>query len=580
MIPVAYAIPALLAIVEPTAGAYEKIRSGDYLSRELMLCAAAVLLFITGLYTEAVLLLLLSFLVSFLETRFFSDSTSKNDISEILPQYAVLVTEEGTERIDPSAVLPGDILLVRAGERIPLDGVIIDGITTVDTAAISGQRSPWAVNVGYRVYSGCKNLTSDIKIKVSRPYEQSTVKRIVQLATSAGEFPSEQEHLSARFQRIFIPAAAALAFFIGVVLPLFRGAWSAHLQRAAVLLTAAGMMTESFAISRIYGRAISLAEKFGIFAKGKDCLETIAQAETFIFDKTGSITEGRYAVTDVHPVKMSERQLLTIAAAGESFSRHPIAAAIREAAGKLDDRVAKATKLREIPGRGISALVGGRQLLIGNAALMEEHGIRFSIPNGSGIAVHVCVDTRYCGYIMLTDKVRRRAFDALETLRVNGVKKLVLLTGDVISVARPIASRLNFDMLRAELNPEEKAKAVSYLMKNKGARSTIAFVGDGENSGKIMTNADVGIAMGSLGSDRALACADIMIMDRDIFKIPKTLTISRLARRAALENFAVGAGVDLLLALLGVLGVISPLVAEILCAVLCVALLANTQRIR
>ena len=581
MVPAAYAIPALLAITEHAAAAYEKIRSGEYLNRPLLCCAAAVLLFATKLYTESVLLLILAYAAAYMERRLSEQSAGERaKTAEILPQYAILVTEEGNERVDPAAVNPGDILLVPAGERIPLDGVIVDGITTIDTAAVSGQRSPWAVNVGYKVYSGCRNLTSDIRMRVSRPYEQSTAKRIVKVAEAAADFPPEQERAAERCQRILIPAMLGLALLVGLLLPLFRGEWLYHGRRAAVALIAACMLTHSFSISLLYSRALSVMEALGVFSKGKDCLESIARAETMIFDKTGTITEGRYTVTDVYPVKMSEKQLLTIAAAGESFSRHPIAAAIREAAGKLDERVAKATKLYEIPGRGISAIVGGRRILVGNAALLEEYGIKYNIPSHPGTAIHVSVDTRYCGYIMVTDKVRRRAFDALETLRVNGIKKLVLLTGDVISVARPIASRLNFDMLRAELKPEDKVKAVNYLMKNKGTHSTIVFVGDGENSGKIMSHADTGIAMGSLGSDSALASADVMVMDRDIFKITRLLTVSRLVYRAGLENFAAGAGGCALLVILGIFGVISPLAAELLGFLLSTALLANTFRIK
>ena len=581
MIPAAYAIPALLAMTEHAARACEEIRAGAYINSPLLYCAAAVLLFAARLYPEAVLLLLLGFAVQSVEKAFVDLSEAeRKKTAEILPQYAVLVTEEGTSRVDPATVMPGDILLVSAGERIPLDGVIVDGITTIDTAAVSGQRSPWAVNVGYRVYSGCKNLTSDIQIKVSRPYEQSTARRIVQVAESAPAFPTELEAAAKKLQRYYIPALLVLTLLVGVVLPIFRGGWLLHLRRASVFLIAASTLLDGFAISLLYRRALSGVEKIGVFAKGTDCLESIARSETVIFDKTGTITEGRYTVTDVYPVKMSEKQLLTIAAAGEGFSRHPIAAAIREAAGRLDERVAKATRLHEIPGRGVSAIVGGRQVLVGNAALLEEYGIRYAIPSHPGVAVHVSVDNRYCGYIMVTDKVRRRAFDALENLRVNGVKKLVLLTGDVISVARPIASRLNFDMLRAELKPEDKVKAVNYLMKNKGVRSAIVFVGDGENSGRIMSHADVGIAMGSLGSDSALASADVMIMDRDIFKLPKILTISRLAWRAALENFAAGVGINALMALLGAFGVISPLAAELVSFLLCVVLLANSLRIK
>ena len=581
MVPAACAVPALLCLVEHAGNAWEGVKAGRRLNDALLSCVAAVALFATGLYTESVLLLLLTSAVNFAVKRLSERAEAEQArISEIMPQYATLLTEDGAERVDPATVNPGDIILVRAGERIPLDGVITEGITTIDTMAVSGQRSPWAVNTGYKVYSGCRNLTSDIEIRVSRPLAQSTGRGVVRITEAASDFPSEQETMAARFQKYFTPTVTALALLVGLVLPIFRGAWIAYIRRAAVLLITARAAGDAFGIPLIYRRALALATAMGVFVKGKDCLESMARAETVIFDKTGTITEGRYAVTDAFPVQMSEKQLLTIAAAAESFSRHPISAAIREAAGSLDERMVKAVKIKEVPGRGISAFVGKRQVYVGNAALLEEHGIRCNIPARPGTAIHVSVDEHYCGYLLVADKVRRRAFDALETLRINGVKKLVLLTGDVISVARPVASRLNFDMLRAELKPEDKAKAVSYLMKNKGQRSTIAFVGEGENSGRILTGADVGIAMGSLGSDQALVNADVLIMDRDIFKVPKVFSISRTAFRVSMENFAAGAGTGVLAVLLGVFGVLSPLAAEILCFVLSSVLLANILRIK
>lgn len=581
MVPAAFAVPLLFAAAEHVLRAFGEIRNRRYVNDSLLTCLAAVLLFATGLYTEAALLLILTTVVLYLETRFAEKSAREEArISAILPRSAALLSEEGEQRVDPAAVQPGDILLVRAGERIPLDGVVTEGITTIDTAAVSGQRSPWAVNAGYKVYAGCRNLTSDIKIRVLRPYDRSTGPKLVQIAEAAAGFDAEQEVRAAAFRRYYTPAAAGLALVLGLFVPIFRGGWVLWLRRAAVLLILGRTAADGFAIPLIYRKSLSLASALGVFVKGKDCLEAMARAETVIFDKTGAITEGRYAVTDAFPVKMSERQLLAIAAAAESFSRHPIAAAIRDAVGELDERMVRAVKIREIPGRGVSAFLGKRQVYVGNAALLEEHGIRYTVPARPGTAIHVAVDEHYCGYLLVTDKVRRRAFDALETLRVNGVKKLVLLTGDVMSVARPIASRLNFDMLRAELRPEEKAKAVGYLMKNKGQHSTIAFVGEGENSGRLLRGADVGIAMGSLGSDQALAAADVMIMDRDIFKVPKIFMLSRTAFRAAVENFALGTGGSALLALLGVFGALSPLAAVILSAVLSMLLLLNTLRIR
>jgi Cd2+/Zn2+-exporting ATPase len=501
-------------------------------------------------------------------------------VSALLPNTVSVLTEEGTEQREIDDVLPGEIILVAAGERIPLDGVITEGITTIDTALISGQRSPWAVNVGYRVYAGCRNLTSNIKIRVSRSAEQSTGSRIVRVARNAEDFPSQQESLVSTVVKLYTPAILLLAVIIGFVVPVFRGGWQEHLRRASVLMLVSRPASVLLCLPLLYQKALALAGGIGVFVKGKDCLEAMAKTETLVFDKTGTITEGRFTVTDVFPVNMSEKQLLTIAAAAESFSRHPIAVAIREAVGRLDERIVKSVRIREIPGRGISAIVGSRRVFVGNAALLEDNGLRFEIPSRPGVAVHVAVDGQYCGHILVADKVRRRAFDALETLRINGVKKLVLLTGDVLSVARPVASRLNFDMLRSEQTPPDKAKAVAYLMKNKGSRATIAVVGDGENSGKLLTGADVGIAMGSLGSDSAFACADVMIMDKDIFKIPKMLIYSRTAYRIAWENAALSAGVALLFVALGLFNMTSPLVTEIAHFILGILLLFNTLRLK
>ena len=581
MIPVGNLIPFLLAGVGIAVSAAGKLKERDFFCNELLTLLAAVLLFVLAHYFEAVLLLILTSICHMAEEYLRVKSRRELDeILNILPDSAQLVTDEGIARVSPDEVRPGDVILVSAGERIPLDGVILEGITTVDTAAISGQRSPWAVNEGYRVYSGCINLTSDIRVRVTRPFSHSTVNKLVRAAKSAVEFPSEQEHNAATVNAVYSPAMLVMALVIGVLVPLFRGGWAEYALRAAVVLIAARTVADVFSIPVAYRSAIALAAKMGVFIKGEDCIEAVARTETMVFDKTGTITEGRYTVTDVFPVKMSEQQLLNIAAMAESFSRHPIAAAIREAAGKVDSRLLKVIKVKEIPGRGVSAFVGERQVYVGNAALMTEHGVPYSVPDKSGSAVHVAVDSRYCGYIMVADKVRRRAFDALEGIRISGVDKMVLLTGDVHSVARPLASRLNFDMLRAELKPEEKARAIDYLMDNKGEHASITFVGAGDNDGGVMTKADVGIAMGALGSDMALAAADILIMDRDIMKVPRIVSLCKQVYSVSWQNFFGGMIMHLLILVFGLLGTFSPLAAEVLSAIIYLAVLANTMRVR
>ena len=576
-----YILPLLIVGADLVWIAVRRIRQGEYFCAECVALLAAVLLLASAHGAEAVLLLILLRAAKLLE-QFLNDKNDRTlqDVYSMKPEHASLVTEDGIRQIRPEEAKVGDILFVAAGERIPLDGVITEGITTIDTASISGQRSPWAVNEGYRVYSGCVNLTSDVKIRVTREYEQSTVNSILKMLLAAPDFPSEQKNRLGRVMIFYTLGVAVLALLLGLIVPIFRGQWAQQLARAAILLISICFAAESFALPLAYRKGIALAAKGGIFVKGEDCLEALAKADTVVFDKTGTITEGRYSVTQVVPEVLGEHELLTVAAMAESFSRHPIAAAIREAAGKLDSRLLKVIKIREIPGRGVSAFIGERQVYVGNAALLEEHGIKCALPKKPGTAVHVAVGEQYCGHILVADKVRRRAFDALEGLRVNGIEKLVLLTGDVLSAARPIASRLNFDMLRAELRPEDKANAVEYLMDNKGETATIAFVGDGENDRQIMSRADAAIAMGALGSEAALAAADVLIMDKDIMKVPRIVGLSKGIFRVVRENLLAGAAVSLLLILLGAFGVISPLAAELIMFVLWAAVLLNTLRIQ
>ena len=581
MRPAAYAVPLLLAFAPIMLASGTSIREKRFFSNELLTIAAGILLFSCGLYPEAVLLAILFSSTKLAEDVFHDKSRKAMDsVLAMLPDKALVMGEDGPERRDPRDVVPGEILFVPAGEKIPLDGVIVEGITTVDTASVSGQRSPWAVNEGYRVYSGCMNLTSDIKVRATKPFEQSAAASICRIAREAEDFKTEQENQARRFNSFYVLSIVALAVLTGLVFPLFKGNWVPHLCRAAALLIAARPVTDAFSIPLAYRKGLALSAKIGVFSKGEDCFESMARAETVVFDKTGTITEGRFTVTDVAPKQMSEHKLLVIAAAAESFSRHPVAVAIREAAGSVDKRLLQVIKVEETPGKGVCAFVGERQVYVGNAEFLQEHGIKCAVPARMGTAAHVALDGQYCGHILMTDKVRRRAFDALEGLRVNGVDKLVLLTGDVLSAARPLASKLNFDMLRAELKPEDKAKAVEYLMNNKGDRSCVAFVGDGENDGKIMALADVGIAMGVLGSDAALAAADVLIMDRDIMKVPRTVALSRLIYQVSQQNMVGGAGLSLVLVLFALLGVFSPLAVEILSFLCTAAVLANTLRIR
>lgn len=578
---VAFLIPFVIAGFAVLMDAIDKLIERKYFEAEQIMLVAAIAVFALGFYTEAVLLLILFRVVRLLET-FVSErcGAALKALPEIKPDTANVETAEGVLNVEPDYVNVGDIIQVPAGERIPLDGIIVEGVTTVDTSAISGQARPWDVAAGYKVYSGCTNVTAPIRVRVTKSFEQSTAARLVRMSEKAAQFRSSQESFIRKFISVYTPSMLALALVLAVVVPMFNAEWLEMLRRAAIVLICACPSAAVISVSLAYIKSIGAAAKLGIFVKGEDCIESMAMAETMVFDKTGTITEGRYVITDVFPVNMTERELLTTAASAEVFSRHPIAYALREAVGIRSAKDMKVTQVEEIPGRGVSAIVGDELVYVGNTALLEEHGISCELPSRSGAAIHVAIDGKYCGHILVADRIRSGAFDSLESLRVQGIKKMVLLTGDVLSVARPLASKLNFDMLRAELKPEDKLSALAYLMSNKGSKSSVAFVGDGYNDRALMERVDVGIAMGALGSEAAFMSADVLVMDRDIRKLPKAIGISKLASHISLENIAAGICVNLAAAVLGAAGILSVTAAVIACFAVSAAVLINTLRLK
>ena len=578
---VAFLIPFVIAGFAVLMDAIDKLIERKYFEAEQITLVAAIAVFALGFYTEAVLLLILFRVVRLLET-FVSErcGAALKALPEIKPDTANVETAEGVLNVEPDYVNVGDIIQVPAGERIPLDGIIVEGVTTVDTSAISGQARPWDVAAGYKVYSGCTNVTAPIRVRVTKSFEQSTAARLVRMSEKAAQFRSSQESFIRKFISVYTPSMLALALVLAVVVPMFNAEWLEMLRRAAIVLICACPSAAVISVSLAYIKSIGAAAKLGIFVKGEDCIESMAMAETMVFDKTGTITEGRYVITDVFPVNMTERELLTTAASAEVFSRHPIAYALREAVGIRSAKDMKVTQVEEIPGRGVSAIVEDELVYVGNTALLEEHGISCELPSRSGAAIHVAIDGKYCGHILVADRIRSGAFDALESLRVQGIKKMVLLTGDVLSVARPLASKLNFDMLRAELKPEDKLSALAYLMSNKGSKSSVAFVGDGYNDRALMERVDVGIAMGALGSEAAFMSADVLVMDRDIRKLPKAIGISKLASHISLENIAAGICVNLAAAVLGAAGILSVTAAVIACFAVSAAVLINTLRLK
>ena len=575
-----YALVLVFAGLELVWDVIKNVQLREYFAYENILLLSLPIAFCIGLRFEAVLIAVIYRIIKLLSSAFEEDSWDKlKDFAKIVPQTANVESSEGILNLRPEFVNVGDIVVVEAGETIPLDGVVIEGISTIDASAITGQSSARAITEGYKVYSGCQNISSSIKIRVTKPFDRSTAKSIVKLSESAVGYFSHQEKFAIILKRYFPLAVLISSLALFIVLSLINGQWISNASRALAIITASLATVGLSYVSLAYLRTIGTACENGIIVKGSDCIEAMAKAETMVFDKTGIITEGRYVITDVFPNKVSQQQLLSMAATAERFSKHPIAAVLKEAAGPIDIDY-HSLQIEEIPGRGISAFVGEKQVYVGNTALLEEHGIKCAVPSRSGAAIHVAVDYKYWGHILISDRIRRGAFDSLEKLRACGVRKLVLLTGDVLSVAKPLASKLNFDMLRAELKPAEKVSAVDFLMSNRGETTALAFVGDGNSDESIMTRVDVGIALGALGSEAALSFADVLIMDRDIKKLPEAIKMSRLSYHVALVNLLAWFALNSILIVLSAIGLIPVLAVIIAEFVLMITVVINTARIK
>ena len=576
---VSFFIPYLIGGFDGIMEAIERLSNREPLRKEPLTVLASIAAFAAGAYVEAVLLMLLLKLCALVEAIAVKRSRQATKaLQAIRPDNAKVETAEGILEVTPDYVNIGDIIVVDPGERIPLDGRIIEGISAIDTSPLSGKSKPVAMTAGYRVLSGCVNVTSSIRIRVDTSFEDSTVNKALKLVEEAPKGRSHWEERIGLAARFYTPAVFIAALLLAVIPSVTSGQWSVYIRRAAVLLIAAfpGELLASVPLA-FYGSTGCMA-KNGVFVKAFRYLDALAAADTIVFDKTGTITEGRFAVTDVFPEGISEQELMSIASTAEQLSPHPIALALREASSPFHLSPDDELSAEDIPGRGVRALAGSKEILVGNAALLEENGIGYKVPSRSGAAIHVAVNGKYCGHILIADRIKRNAFDALESLRILGVKKTVLLTGDVLSVARPIASKLNFDMLKAELRPEEKLAAVEYLMDNKGGGGGVAFVGDGINDGAVLRGADVGIAVGALGSDLSMENANILLMDKDIGKLPMAVKAARYTAAVVKVNTAVAAALKLLLLAGGAAGFIPIALAAVADAAVFTACMINSLR--
>ncbi len=521
---------------------------------------------------------------------------SRKNISalmDIRPDYANIEDEEGNlEQVDPDDVEVGTCIVVQPGEKIPIDGIVLEGSSSLNTSALTGESVPREVSVGEAVISGCVNLSGLLKIRTTKEFGESTVSKILDLVENSSMKKARTENFITKFARYYTPAVCYSALALAVIPPLANlltgnpAGWSSWIIRALTFLVISCPCALVISIPLSFFGGIGGASSCGILVKGSNYLEALARTKYVVFDKTGTLTKGVFQVTEVHPVLPSE-ELLELAACAESYSTHPISKSLREAYGReiVKSRV---TQVEEIGGHGVTALVDGKEVAAGNEKLMRKLGLVPEQSTGTGTIVHVAVDGSYAGYILIADVVKEQSAEAIAALKAAGVKKTVMLTGDSRAVADQVAKELKLDEVKSELLPGDKVGAVEALLAEKSPGENLAFVGDGINDAPVLSRADIGVAMGALGSDAAIEAADIVLMDDNPLKLALAMRISRKCLRIVYENIVFALAVKALCLILGAFGIanmwiaifadVGVMVLAVLNAVRCLKVKARTAR--
>ena len=562
-----YLIPYLLVGYDILLKAAKGIRNGrvfdeNFLMTVATLGAIAIALYDdTGEYTEAVAVMLFYQIGEWFQA--YAVGKSRKNISNLMdirPDYANIERSGKIEQVAPESVEVGTVIVVQPGEKVPIDGIVIRGETSLNTSALTGESLPKHVAPGENVTSGCINLTGVIYVRTTRLFGDSTVSQILELVENASSRKSQSEAFITRFARIYTPIVFFSALALALVPPLVRlfamGAdaqWDDWIYRALVFLVISCPCALVISIPLSFFAGIGGASKEGILVKGSNYLEALSQTSTLVMDKTGTLTQGVFEVTAVHHNTIDENRLLELAALAESASSHPISKSLQKAYGKAIDR-SRVTNIRELAGKGVVASVDEQEVAVGNEKLMTELGIEFIACRSIGTIVHIAVNGNYCGHIVIADQLKPNAIKAIDAVRKAGVNKVVMLTGDRKSVALAVASQLGIDEVRYELMPSDKVSAVEKLLAQRTGSGKLAFVGDGINDAPVLSRADIGIAMGAMGSDAAIEAADIVLMDDDPLKIAKGIKISRKCLRIVKENIWLAIGIKVLCLLLGAVG--------------------------
>ena len=532
--------------------AVKNLLRGHALDDMFLMTAASVGAFCLGEFAEGVAVMLLYQIGEFFQD--YAVDQSRDSIAELMdirPDEARAERNGQAVTVRPEEVETGETILVRPGEKIPLDGVILEGASSLNTVALTGESAPRDVEPGDAVLSGCVNLQGLLRVRVTRPYADSTVSRILEMVEHAADSKSKADQFITRFARVYTPVVVGLAVLAALVPPLFFGGdWREWLRSALTFLVISCPCALVISVPLTFFSAIGGASRRGILIKGAVYLETLARTETAVFDKTGTLTQGSFAVTEVLPAQGSREDLLLMAASAEQFSTHPIAQAI---AAACSAPLLPAEDVQEIAGYGVSARIGGHTIAVGNGKWMTRLGVSRQAADRPGTAVYAARDGEYLGCILIADAVKEGAREALDDLRTLGVQKCVMLTGDSEAAARPVKEALGLDACHAGLLPDEKVEQVERLMAAKARDGALVFVGDGINDAPVLARADVGVAMGALGSDAAIEAADVVLMDDDPRNLARAIRIARAAMRIVRQNILFSLAVKLAVMILGVM---------------------------